>query len=178
MSDASGAPVMLRQLRHDVWATERLIERCRSLSDEQLDLTAPGTYGTIRKTLAHIVTADENYLVRLLGAGLHQTYLRVDDLRTLDEIASHLGHVREGVERLFARGEIDGERLIHDTPSRRPEQPRIEMYAWVPAAQFVHHGSDPRAQINTVLTVNGLESLDLQVWPYAMDLGATREAKG
>ena len=34
---------MLRQLRHDVWATDRLIAHCRQLSTEQLQLSVPGT---------------------------------------------------------------------------------------------------------------------------------------
>ncbi len=55
-------PPMLRQLRHDVWATRLLLDGCRVLSQEQLLHTVPGTYGTIRKTLAHIVRANEGYL--------------------------------------------------------------------------------------------------------------------
>ena len=55
-------PPMLRQMRHDVWATAQLLERCSSLTPEQLQLTAPGTYGSIQKTFAHIVRANEGYL--------------------------------------------------------------------------------------------------------------------
>jgi uncharacterized damage-inducible protein DinB len=51
------------------------------------------------------------------------------------------------------------------------------MNAWAPLTQFVHHGSDHRAQINTTLSAHGIEPPDLQVWPYAMELGASREAK-
>jgi uncharacterized damage-inducible protein DinB len=168
---------MLRQLRHDVWATERLIAHCRRLADAQLDLTVPGTYGTIRRTLTHIIAADEGYLTRLLGAPFHDERLRLRDDVTLDELAAHLEHVKDGVERLFAGPELDGDRLIGDTPLRRPEEPRFEMNAWVPVTQFVHHGSDHRAQIGTILGAHGLETPDLQVWPYAMELGASREVR-
>ena len=58
-------PSMLRQLRHDVWATGKLIAYCRGLTDAQLALTAPGTFGTVRRTLQHIVGADEDYLKKL-----------------------------------------------------------------------------------------------------------------
>ena len=167
-------PALLRMLRHDVWATERLVEYCRTVPAEKLEQTAPGTYGTIRGTLAHIVVADENYLVRLLGALLHEPVLRSPDGLTLDEIAAHLTHVKEGVERLFAKGDVDPDRIIPDTPSRRPDAPRFEMAAWVPLAQFVHHGSDHRAQVNAVLTRIGLEAQDVQVWPLAMEMGASR----
>lgn len=168
-------PPMLRQLRHDVWATERLIAHCRQLTDSALDLTVPGTYGTIRRTLAHIVTADEGYLVRLLGELLHDPPLRPDHDLTLDEAAAHLAHVQGGVERLFTRGDLDADRLILDTPLRRPGDRRFEMIAWVPLTQFVHHGSDHRSQISTILGANKLEVPDLALWPYAMELEAVRE---
>ena len=48
---------------------------------------------------------------------------------------------------------------------------------WAPLAQFVHHGNDHRAQIATTLSAHGVEPPDLQVWPYAMQLHASYEAK-
>jgi len=167
---------LLRQMRHGIWANERLLERCRALTDEQLDLTVPGTYGTIRKTLAHIVSAEEGYLVRLLGSLLHEPPLREPDL-TLEGIAAHIAHVTNAVERLFAKGSPDPDRVIADTPLRRAGAPRFEMAAWAPAAQFVYHGIDHRSQIDTILSTHRLETLDLQIWPYAMELGASREVK-
>jgi uncharacterized damage-inducible protein DinB len=164
-------------MRHGVWANEKLVERCRVLADEQLELTAPGTYGTIRKTLAHIVASEEGYLVRLLGSLLHEPPLRAEDLATLDAIAAHIPHVATAVERLFAKSSIDPDRVIGDTPLRRAGTPRFEMAAWAPAAQFVYHGIDHRSQIDTILSMHGLETLDLQIWPYAMELGASREVK-
>jgi uncharacterized damage-inducible protein DinB len=172
-------PALLRLMRHDVWATGRLIEYLRTLAEPQLDLTVPGTYGSIRGTLGHIVASDEGYLVRLSGKLFHDPPFRHDaaEAATLDELASHLAHVEDGVEELFARADIDGDRLIRDTPLRRASDPRFEMNAWAPASQFVHHGSDHRAQIGTILGAHGLEGPDLQVWPYAMELGASREVK-
>ena len=170
-------PVLLRQLRHDVWATEQLVAHCRGLAAEELERTLPGTYGSVRATIAHIVSSDEGYLTRLLGRRLHDEPFRPGAAVTLEELATHLEHVRAGVEELFATGELDGDRLIADTPLRRPEQPRIEMPAWVPVTQFIHHGNDHRSQIATILSANGVAGPDLQVWPYAGALGATREIK-
>jgi len=164
-------------MRHGVWANEKLVERCRALTEEQLELTVPGTYGTIRNTLAHIVASEEGYLVRLLGSLLHEPPLREQDLATLDGIAAHMPHVTNAVERLFAKASPDPDRVLADTPLRRPGAPRFEMAAWAPATQFVYHGIDHRSQIDTILSTHGLETLDLQVWPYAMKLGASREVK-
>ena len=172
-------PPMLRQLRHDVWATEQILARCRALTPAQLDLAVPGTYGSVRRTLAHIVAADENYVVRLLGALLHDPPFRSADAETatIGALAEHLAHVADGVERLFARRDFDPEAILRDTPLRRPGEPRFEMNGWVPLTQFIHHGNDHRSQICTTLSQHGIEPPDVQVWPYAIDLGASRQAE-
>lgn len=167
-----------RQFEHDVWATETLLGRCRSLTAEQLDLTTAGTYGTIRGTLAHIVAADERYLARLIGEWDHQPPRETAET-PIDDIARHLAHVKDGVARLFSGASLDAERVILDTPLRRftPDAARTEMSTWVPAAQFINHGTDHRSHINTILAAHGLDTVDLQIWPYAMDLGASRQVK-
>ena len=170
-------PFLHRQMQHDIWATEKLIAHCRELTPEQLELTTPGTYGTIRATLAHIVSSDEGYLVRLIGKVLHETPFRANDPVALDDIAMHLGHVKDAVERLFSGPPIDQDRVIPDTPLRPAGAPRFEMAAWAPATQLIYHGVDHRSQIDTILSVHGLETIDLQIWPYALELGASRQAK-
>lgn len=47
--------------RHNQWANLRLLERCAELTEEQLDAGISGTYGSIRDTLRHIVTAERWY---------------------------------------------------------------------------------------------------------------------
>src|SRR4029077_4631719 len=96
-------PPMLRQLRHDVWATEKLLERCRSLTSQQLQLSAPGTYGSIQKTIAHIVRATEGYL-NTYGV-IPQPFIELT--APIDEIASRLARVRDAVEQLFKSKERD-----------------------------------------------------------------------
>ena len=43
---------LLELCRHSTWATLRLIRYCQDFAAEDLDATIPGTYGTIRATLA------------------------------------------------------------------------------------------------------------------------------
>ena len=38
---------------HHIWATERLIDACATLTPEQLAASVPGTFGPIAATLAH-----------------------------------------------------------------------------------------------------------------------------
>jgi uncharacterized damage-inducible protein DinB len=51
--------------RQNEWANLAMIRLCQSLTDEQLDATAVGTYGSIRNTLQHIVAAEAGYAFRL-----------------------------------------------------------------------------------------------------------------
>src|SRR2546430_17625629 len=94
-------------MRHGTWANEQLLERCRALTAEQLELTVPGTYGTIRKTLGHIVASEEGYLVRLLGSLLHDPPVREQDLARLDGISAHIPHAATPVARRFRSGSHD-----------------------------------------------------------------------
>src|SRR5713226_6065555 len=96
-------PPMLRQMRHDVWATQKLLERCDSLTTDQWQLTAPGTYGSIHKTFAHIVRANEGYL-NTYGL-IPQPFIELT--APLEEIASRLARVRDAVEQLFKSNEVD-----------------------------------------------------------------------
>jgi uncharacterized damage-inducible protein DinB len=150
---------MLRQLRHDVWATQLLLDRCRALTDQQLELATVGTYGTIRRTLAHIVRANEGYL-NTYGV-IPQPFLEVTDATSLDQIGKRLAKVRDAIERLFAASDVEFDRRVHD------ERRRANLELWVPLTQFSHHGTDHRSQICTILSVNGLDVPDLDVWAYA-----------
>src|SRR5258706_13061457 len=96
-------PPMLRQMRHDVWATEKLLERCRSLTKEQWQLTAPGTYGSIEKTFAHIVRANEGYL-NTYGV-IPQPFIELT--APPDEIPSRLAPVPEAAGQPFKSKEAD-----------------------------------------------------------------------
>src|SRR5207245_8068219 len=111
-------PPMLRQMRHDVWATEKLIDHCRKLTKEQLELTVPGTYGSIRTTLVHIVAADERYLRRFMQMPEPLLDEDTNGEATLDEIATHLQHVNDGVEKLVSGTNLDPDSGIRRAPPR------------------------------------------------------------
>ena len=166
---------MLRQMRHDVWATEKLLDRCRALTPEQIELTAPGTYGSIRKTLLHIVAADERYLRRLVTMPEPILDEEKNGAATLDEIAEHLHHVKDGVEQLFSGGDFEPDRVIRDARRRNPSDPPILITSWVLLTQFAHHGSDHRAHIGTILGANKLDTADIDVWAYGRALDAVKE---
>jgi uncharacterized damage-inducible protein DinB len=54
-------------LRHNAWATLRLLEASQALTPEQLAATVPGTFGSVLATLQHIIRSEGFYQFRLSG---------------------------------------------------------------------------------------------------------------
>src|SRR5690348_4993336 len=50
---------------YNAWANTRLLDFCAALTAEQLDSTVPGTFGSIGRTLQHMVGGQDVFLWRL-----------------------------------------------------------------------------------------------------------------
>ncbi len=149
--------VLLELYRHKTWATLRLIEHCQSLDDEHLDATIPGTFGTIRDTLRHLVRSEEGYFWTVTRERLSEPL--PDGPVTLEELA-------ERIRRLGPRWEILAQ--DPDAPSREvTTRDGWRMPGAVPMAQAIHHADDHRSHILSILGARGLAVPDLDVWSYA-----------
>ena len=56
-------------IRQNAWANHTLIDACRDLTDEQLDTTMEGVFGSIRATFGHIISSEQWY-AKELGADI------------------------------------------------------------------------------------------------------------
>jgi uncharacterized damage-inducible protein DinB len=153
---------------HHVWATLRLIDACAALPDEQLQATAPGTYGSILDTFRHLVASDRHYLMVTSGGRVEQ----------VDEEALPLADVRA----IMAENGAEWPRVVSelDDPDKmlvrqRPDGSSNRAPAGVRLAQALHHGTDHRSQICTILTSLGIEPPDIDVWEFATQDGRTEE---
>jgi uncharacterized damage-inducible protein DinB len=167
---------MLALFRHKTWATLRLIEHCKGLEDEHLDATIPGTYGTIRETLRHIVDAEEGYFLILTRAPFKTkeaaaAYVDPDPLPggpvPLDVLAERIRRLGPRWEELAADADLAGREVTSTDGWRWP--------GGVILAQTILHAGDHRTQIMSILGARGLElpgPNDLDAWGYAeaMDL--------
>ena len=145
---------------HHVWATLRVIDACLPLSPEQLAAQAEGTYGSILDTLRHLVGADASYL----------SVLSNGSIAPIDEEAMDLPELRAAMEShgpawasLVAQDLDPDEVLVRHrddgSESRAPRGIRI--------AQVIHHGTDHRSQVCTILTTLGIEPPLIDVWDFA-----------
>jgi uncharacterized damage-inducible protein DinB len=159
---------LLQLYRHKTWATLRLIEHCQSLEDEHLDATIPGTYGTIRETLRHLVDSEEGYYSILTRERFHtrqeaEAFVSPDPLPEgpvpLAELAERIRRLEPRWERLAPDEELPGREVTSRDGWRFP--------GWVPMAQAIHHADDHRSHILSILGARGLEVPELDLWGYA-----------
>ena len=153
---------------HHVWATLRLIDTCLSLSPEQLGSSAPGTYGSILETMRHLVGADSSYLFALTGGRV----------AAIDEDRMDLRELRAAMEgNGVAWSSLLGQDLDPDLVVVRHRDDGSESHAplGIRLAQALHHGSDHRSQICTVLTTLGMEPPGIDVWDFAEQDGRLLE---
>ncbi|MGQ0849129.1 MAG: DinB family protein [Actinomycetota bacterium] len=156
--------VMRDAFAHHTWATMRLLDSCLPLSPEQLGATVPGTYGSILDTVRHLVEADSYYLMVMTGG-------RIDPIDAGQLDLAELRAVMEG--HAPAWQELAAQDLDPDTVVVRRRDDGSESHAplGIRLAQVVHHGTDHRSQVCTILSTLGVEPPEIDVWDFAADGG-------
>jgi uncharacterized damage-inducible protein DinB len=155
---------------HHIWATERLIDACATLTREQLATSTPGTYGSIQATLAHLVSSDGWYLsfFRDQPAPIDQeSNVTLADLRAA--IAANGATWRD----ILAADPDPEADLVERGDGWEFHQP-----AGLRLAQAIHHGTDHRSQVGTALTSLGIEPPEIDLWAYGEATGRTRAIEG
>jgi uncharacterized damage-inducible protein DinB len=153
---------------HHVWATLVLFDACLPLSAEQLATPVPGTYGSILDTQRHLVGADASYLFVTSGGRTPQ----------IDEDHMDLPELRATME---SHGPA-WSRLLADDPNpdavlerHRDDGSETHAPTSIRLAQVLHHGTDHRSQICTVLTTLGIEPPAIDVWDFGLQDGRVVE---
>ena len=153
---------------HHVWATDRVLDACAALTDDQLATNVPGTYGSILDTARHLVGADRSYLFVLSGGRVAQ----------IDEAGMDVPALRHAM----ATAEADWAAILAtaDDPDevvvrRRDDGTESHAPRGVRLAQAIHHGTDHRSQICTALTTLGIEPPLIDVWDYGEEQGRVSE---
>jgi uncharacterized damage-inducible protein DinB len=148
--------------RHNTWATHQVLQACASLTNDQLNTTVTGTYGSIIATLRHLVSSEGGYCRRLTGEE-PDWYANRDNDPDIAELARRVDDLASRWERFLAEP-FDAERLFiipwHDGIDR-------DVPAGIVFNQVLHHGNEHRTQLNTTLTAIGVQTPDLGLWDFA-----------
>jgi len=156
--------------QHHTWATEELIRHLHGLPEEALKATSAGVYGEVLATLSHLIDADSRYLLYLEGTP-PPPKSGPDPTKSLDMLADQLRDQAVRWRVILARvGALDV------TLPARGDRPELPHATNLLIAQALHHGTDHRTHICTVLSANGYEAPDLDVWTYWMARRADRSS--
>jgi uncharacterized damage-inducible protein DinB len=155
---------------HHIWATERLIDACATVSREQLVTPTPGTYGPIMATLAHLVSSDGWYL-----SFFREQPAPVDEKSnvTLADLRAAISANGAAWRDMLAVPPDPDADLVERGDGWEFHQP-----AGLRLAQAIHHGTDHRSQVCTALTSQGIEPPAIDVWAYGEASGRTRAIEG
>jgi uncharacterized damage-inducible protein DinB len=156
-------------LAYNRWATLRLVEACRSLTDEQLDARMPGVSASVRELLLHVVGGQRTFVLRTKGRqheGELNRWSEWPGFEALLEVA------RATSDQLV---EIASE-LVEDADVDLPYMGKVFRF---PRSFFllhaVEHGVEHRTEIKVALNQLGVETPDLDAWSYAGDAGHGQE---
>jgi len=145
--------------RHNLWANLHIFEQCANLTSEQLDTTLSGTYGSIRDTLQHIVTAEQSYFSRISTGQPHRRSADAPPLTLADMVAS-LRTTGAGFIEWAPKAQADDTVEI-DWDGTPREVPKT-----IILTQVINHATEHRAQIMAILTQLGIEPPEVSGWSY------------
>jgi uncharacterized damage-inducible protein DinB len=159
-------------MAHHLWATDRLIDACGQLSDEQLSSPAAGIYGSIIDTLGHLVGSDRWYLGFFPDFAGDLPQLGEAEGASLTELRAEMGRNLVAWNAILESG-LDPDA---DVPEITPKW-EFHVPAGFRLAQAVHHGTDHRSQVCTALTALGIEPPEIDVWAYGEATARSRFVK-
>ena|SRR5947209_6709233 len=150
-------------IHYNNWANRQVLAACQALSEEQLAASAPGAFGTVRDTLAHIIRAEASYAGRLTGTRPQPSF-SWEDKPSLAEMALFASQVGDALLDAVSRGQPTD--LVPLRPQSEAEATRFQAVAlWI---QIVNHGVEHRTNITTILTQQGLSAPEVDGWSYLM----------
>jgi uncharacterized damage-inducible protein DinB len=149
-------------LRYNAWANKRLIEFCAELDEAKLAARSPTAYGSIRETLAHLVSA-EGAFARWITGDWVEPPIPDDAVPPLADLAAR-------ADRL---GAALGEAARTTPPDRVLTGTRRGAPAHLPAAALfattMYHAGEHRAQVVAMLWEAGIKPPDLSGWRFGGD---------
>jgi uncharacterized damage-inducible protein DinB len=154
---------------HHTWATLQLLDACEDLQDDQLRVGVPGVYGSIIETLRHAVGADCSYLQ--VTSGSHPDF--DEETAELPALRAEMEAHRTAWSELLAR-DLDADAWL---VRHRPDGSETHAPLGIRLAQALHHGTDHRSQICTILTQHGIEPPAIDVWDFGTLHGRTRRTE-
>src|SRR2546428_261915 len=150
-------------IHYNNWANRQVLAACQALSEDQLAASAPGAFGTVRDTLAHIIRAEASYAGRLTGTRPQPSF-SWEDKPSLAELALFATQVGDALVDAVTRSQPTD--FVQQKARTEGEITRYRAIAlWI---QIINHGVEHRTNITTILTQQGLTPPEVDGWNYLM----------
>ncbi len=167
-SQPGDSSVLTTLFAHNTWANLKLLDFCEHLSDEQLDATAIGCFGSIRDTLRHIVGAEVSYVNRV-NDKLPAKPLSPDQFPGFAVLKDAVRWAGDELLQLALSARKD------TSVRQRPPRQLFEYKLASLMVQAVGHSTEHRTQISAIITQLGMEPPDMSGWTYMEESGELRE---
>jgi uncharacterized damage-inducible protein DinB len=150
---------LVELIRYNNWANAQVLAACQELTADQLAATTPGTYGSIHRTLGHIIHAEADYVGRMTGER-HQPPFNWEDGPSLAEISAFAVQVADAL--LDAAQRIPPTYIVHEEEDGNT----IDYQARLLFIQAINHGIEHRTNITTILSSLDLPAPEVDGWGY------------
>lgn len=157
--DIQPEPTLMELVRYDNWMTQQLLALCMEVDDEVVSADIPGTYGSIRKTIVHLINSQAEFLERIHGTS-PQPAFKWADKPTFAQMAEYAITLSEAF--------LDTIESVPPTANVHEENETwsFDYHARLIYMSQIFHGIAHRTDITTFLTRHGVELPELDVWGY------------
>ena len=146
-------------IRYNNWANQQVLEACQKLNEEQLAAAMPGTYGTIRDTLEHIIEGEAFY-VGLLTGNRPKPPFQWETKPGFTEMRDYA--VRVGSALVDAIHQIHATSMVHEEDQGNT----FHYQALAIFIQVINHGVEHRTNITTILSAGQHTPPAVDGWGY------------
>ena len=148
--------------RHNLWANLQLLDACAALEDNYLSASAPGTYGTVRDTLVHMLAAEGRYVSQFPGDRPEPT---LNEEGAFPGVPALRDHAVTSGEALVALADTasDDLRLTGNYRGAQFDIPASMMFT-----QAINHATEHRSHVVSILNQNGIGTPRLDAIAYQM----------
>jgi uncharacterized damage-inducible protein DinB len=152
--------------RYGRWMNERMYATVASMSDDERKRDRGAFFGSIHRTLSHLVWADSIWLARFAGTPYAERAYGADLFAAFENLAAARENADTAV--LEWAGQVETAWLTSTLEYRAASDGRLRrLPAWIAAAHMFNHATHHRGQLTTLMKQAGVDPgvTDLPLMP-------------
>ena len=160
---------LVEMFRYNKWANLTLLHACQTLTDQELDASAPGASGSVRELLVHIVGGQQTFILRTKGRQHEGELSRSSAWPGFDRLLALA--VSTSDELIEIARDMDGKSEVDLAYMGK----RYHFPSRLFLTHALEHGVEHRTEIKLILAQHGIDTPSLDGWEYSAAAGYGRE---